>query len=107
MKPSIVALTSAALLTGCVTVKHQLTDPNVAARFDSAKTPAEFARCAADRLGPEFTLEQSGNAYALTRKRGIVLQSRWDIFPANNGSQAELRNGASDDAGVDKVRSCA
>lgn len=93
-------------LSGCVMVKHQLTDPNVAARFDSTKSPADFARCAAEQL-PEFELEQAGNAFALIRKRDIRLVSRWDFFPTNSGSQAELRNGAKDDGGLEIVRSCA
>ncbi len=103
----IYCLTGTLALAGCVTVKHQLTDPNVAARFDSAKTSAEFAQCAAAKLTPDFALEQDGTSYSLTRKRGIVVLSRWDFFPTNNGSQAELRNGAKDAAGADQVKSCA
>lgn len=93
-------------LGGCVAVKQQLIDPNVAARYDSAKSPEAFARCASAAL-PEFRLEQTGVAWALVRKQGIVLLSRWDFFPTNSGSQAELRNGANDAAGVDKVLACA
>ena len=103
----VVALTLATLtLGGCVTVKHQLTDPNVAARFDSSKSAEEFARCAAAGL-PSFELKQLGSAWALIEKRDIRLVSRWDFFPSNAGSQAELRNGAKDDGGVQVVRACA
>lgn len=103
----LIALVILPVLAGCAVVKHQLNDPNVAARYDSSKSAEAFARCAAEQLGPAFELEQVGNAYALIRKRGIVVHSRWDFFPINNGSQAELRNGASDDAGAENVRACA
>lgn len=101
------ALALAAALGGCVTVKHQLTDPNVAVRYNSSKSAAEFARCAAEKLAPPFVLEQQGQAWSLTLRRDIRLVSRWDFFPTNNGSQAELRNGAEDDAGAEKVLACA
>jgi len=107
MAPKPWSLAPILLLCGCVAVKHQLTDPNVAARYDSAKTAADFAQCAAAQLAPPFVLGQAGGAYSLTLKRGIVVVSRWDFFPTNAGSQAELRNGAEDDGGAAKVRACA
>lgn len=94
-------------LGACTTVKHQLTDPNPAARYDSDKSPAEFARCAAAALGDEFELQELGSAFALIRQRGILTNARWDIFPTNNGSQAELRSGSKDGAGAEKVLACA
>lgn len=94
-------------LAGCAVVKHQLTDPNVAARYDSAKAAEAFARCAADQLAPPFVLDQLGGAWTLIRKDGIKVVSRWDFFPTNNGSQAELRNGAPDQAGAAEVLACA
>lgn len=94
-------------LAGCVAVKPEIRQPNVAARFDSAKTAEAFARCASGAL-PAFRLDQAEDGtWSLIRKEGIVLLSRWDFFPANAGSQAELRNGASDDGGADLVRACA
>lgn len=107
MRSVVLAVSALALTGGCVAVKHQITDPNVAARFDSTKSPDEFARCAADKLTPPFKLEQNGQTFALTLQRDIRLVSRWDFFPTNNGSQAELRNGARDDAGTAEVRACA
>jgi hypothetical protein len=106
MKRHLIAFAAIAA-TGCVTIKPEINDPSVAARFDSSKSPAEFARCAAEALGPSFALEQNSQAFALIRKRGIVLDARWDIFRTNNGSQAELRNGSDDDAGASLVAGCA
>jgi hypothetical protein len=100
------AILTAATLTSCVTIKPEINDPSVAARLNSSKSSAELAQCAAEALGPGFALDQKGQAYSLIRKRGIVLEARWDIFPTNTGSQAELRNGGDDDAGVDHVKAC-
>jgi hypothetical protein len=94
-------------LAGCMVVKHQLTDPNVAARYDSTKSADAFAHCAADKLAHPFVLEQQGEAWTLIRKDGIRVVSRWDFFTTNAGSQAELRNGARDRAGADEVLTCA
>jgi len=96
----------ACVLGGCSVVKHQVTDPYVAARFDSSKNAADFAKCAADSLGEDFQLSSTGLSHVLTRQRGILVQARWDFFPTNNGSQAELRSSTPDDAGVEAVRGC-
>ena len=104
MKPRLY-LVLVLVLGGCVTVKHQLTDPTVAARFDSQKPAGAFAHCAAAAL-PAFHLEQAGGAWALVRKHGMVQLSRWDFFATNHGSQAELRNGSGDSAGADLVMAC-
>ncbi|TCJ37385.1 hypothetical protein [Parafrankia sp. BMG5.11] len=101
----MILMLAAIALPGCTVVKHQITDPNVAARFDSAKSADEVARCAAAALA-DFKLEQAGPAWSLTRRDGIKTAVRWDFFPSNAGSQAELRNGATDEGGVSVVRGC-
>jgi hypothetical protein len=93
------------MLSGCVAVKRQIREPNVAGRYDSAKSAAALAQCAAAAL-PNFKLKQQGEAWNLIRQDGIKMLTRWDFFPTNGGSQAELRNGAKDDGGAAKVRSC-
>ncbi len=96
-----------AVLAGCMAVKPEIRQASVAARFDSANPPEAFARCAAAAL-PNFKLDQEEDGtWSLIRKDGIVLLSRWDFFQTNQGSQAELRNGAGDEAGAAEVRACA
>lgn len=108
MRAAVVLLIAGAAIAGCTTVKHQVTDANVAARYDSTKSAAEFARCAAAALGSDFRMEEVGStAFALIRQQGILTNARWDFFPTNSGSQAELRSGSKDGAGADKVLACA
>jgi hypothetical protein len=96
----------AALLGGCVVQKGELSRPYVAARLDSPKIAADFARCAGAAMGLSVR-ENEGILYIIQKDARGTHTSRWDFFPTNNGSQAELRSGAKDNAGIAVVRGCA
>lgn len=102
----LAVLAFAALCSGCVVQKAELNRPQVVARIDSPKTAAEFARCSAEAMNLEVRSDEGVLSIIRSDHLG-VRAARWDFLATNTGSQAELRSGASDDAGMELVRACA
>jgi hypothetical protein len=92
-------------LAGCVVQKPALNRPYVAARIESPKPAAAFSSCVGDAM--DLQVREQNGVLHIIRSRGGVQVARWDFVASNNGSQAELRTGANDDAGIDLVRACA
>jgi hypothetical protein len=103
MRAAVLVLTC---LAGCAVQKAELNRPYVAARIDSTKTAAQFAQCSAAAMGLTVRSDEGILTIVRSNTRGVQV-ARWDFLATNNGSQAELRTGASDDAGLDVVRGCA
>ncbi|USA39615.1 hypothetical protein NCF86_00175 [Pelagerythrobacter marinus] len=93
------------MLTGCVVQKAELNRPYAAARFDSDKTAAQFAACSAEAMNLQVREDEGILTIVRTNNLGVQV-ARWDFLPTNSGSQAELRTGANDDAGMELVRGC-
>lgn len=90
----------------CTVQKPALGRPNVAARIDSPKSAAAFSACVGQAMNLPVR-NQDGILHIIRSSRTGVQVARWDFIEANNGSQAELRSWASDDAGIGDVRACA
>lgn len=99
------AMVAVVFLAGCTVQKAELNRPYVTARIDSAKPAAAFAQCSAAAMG--LSVRSDEGVLTIVRSSGGVQVARWDFLATNNGSQAELRTGARDDAGLEIVRGCA
>lgn len=101
----LIALAAVAV-SGCVVQAHELARPQVAARFQSAKTAVQFAQCSATALGVE--LHNDGGVYSVFgHNRGGVRIARWDFNATLSGSEATLRMEDNVESGEAAVRGCA
>lgn len=100
------AALAAILVSGCAVQVGEIRRPYVAARIDSTKPASQFSQCVGQAMNLPVRSDEGILTITRTNKTGVQV-ARWDFFATNNGSQAELRTGADDDAGLSIVRSCA
>tara|TARA_B100001057_G_C22352130_1_gene757521 strand:+ start:105 stop:431 length:327 start_codon:yes stop_codon:yes gene_type:complete len=106
MRAALVVL-SALAVSGCATSAAGLANTAADRTLTSAKTPKEWAICAAETLQGSNELRDDGVNWWVIRSNGYgVPIVRWDFKPAPNGSVAELRSSLGTSNGVDKVEVC-
>lgn len=98
----------AIILTGCAPVTPEgLSKVEPKLSIESAKSPHDFAACAAAALPDVGQMMNDGSHYWIVRQYGGASFERWDFLATQHGSIAQRRTGQMASFGTDRVRRCA